>query len=214
MGEVSTTDPPPATSVLSTSVSGARWAAEEPTSNVCHVPHPITPSRSAVEGIARICMQISSAGTVHSVAHSRVVSSGSNNLGGWWDGARLAILVNGYEGKRGISDLLAHPGLEAARSCFDLDRHGCSADTLDACVHTKNIAHADRTDEVHGVHCDCHHTALRSLNPSDAACLVHLRHHPSTEDVAVGVRIGRHCDGAYRQIALWFGLVCHIFALL
>ena len=50
----------------------------------------------------------------------------------------------------------------------------------------------------------------RALDPGDAAGLVHARQHPATEDVAVGVGVGRHRADADREHAARRGVaVCH-----
>jgi hypothetical protein len=108
------------------------------------------------------------------MVQSGSVSSRRNDFNGWRDRARPAILVDSDESERCIRDLLAPLGLESPRPRFDLDCHGCPADTLDPRVDTKDITYTNRTDEVHGVNCDCHHTTLRALDPGYATSLVHL----------------------------------------
>ena len=54
IGEESTSRPPNPANAASTSSSGARSASAAPTSNVCHVPSPITGTASPDDGIARV----------------------------------------------------------------------------------------------------------------------------------------------------------------
>jgi hypothetical protein len=62
---------------------------------------------------------------------------------------------------------------------------------------------------VHRLYGDGHDPALSALDPGDTAGLIHLRHHPPAEDVAVGVRLRRHRDRAHGQLAARFGIARH-----
>jgi hypothetical protein len=57
IGELSITEPPASNSTFSTSARGCRSAGAGPTSKVCQVPQPITPSGSPLDVMARVCMR-------------------------------------------------------------------------------------------------------------------------------------------------------------
>ena len=105
-----------------------------------------------------------------------------------------------------VRDLVAMLRLETLRPGLDMDLHRGTPDALDLGVDLQHVAHTHRLDEGHPLDHDRHHAALRALDTRYAAGLIHVRHHPAAEDVAVCVGVGRHRDGAYRKGAARLGL--------
>ena len=105
-----------------------------------------------------------------------------------------------------VRDLVAMLRLETLRPGLDMDLHRGAPDALDLGVDLQHVADTHRLDEGHPLDHDRHHAALRAFDARDAAGLVHVRHHPAAEDVAVCVGVGRHRDRAYRKGAARLGL--------
>jgi hypothetical protein len=114
---------------------------------------------------------------------------------------RAAVVADMDKCEGCVGHLVAAMRLEALRPGLDVDLHRGAPDALHFGIDLEHVADAHRLDEGHRLDHDCHDTALRALHACDAAGLVHVRHHPAAEDVAVGIGVGRHRDGAHGEFA-------------
>src|SRR6185437_16693428 len=100
--------------------------------------------------------------------------------------------------------------LEAPRPGLDVNLHRGAADTFHDRVDLEHIADAHRADELHRLDRDGDDAAAGALDAGDAAGLVHARHHPAAEDVAIGVGVGRHRADAHGELAARAQVVAHV----
>src|SRR5579872_4046761 len=103
----------------------------------------------------------------------------------------------------------------AANPALDFDRHGCATDFDNFRVACHFVADEDGAMERHRGYGDGDDPPARASHRDGAASEVHLRQKPAAEYVALGVRIGRHRNGAQRRFAAWqivgrFGCVFHL----
>src|SRR5258708_29481651 len=91
-----------------------------------------------------------------------------------------------------------HPGLhrDVDRGAADLEERGVAVD---------DVADADRMEKRHAVYGDGGHATAREVAGVDGGAEIHLRHEPAAEDIAAGVGVGRHRNGADDKLAIWFG---------
>ena len=73
-------------------------------------------------------------------------------------------------------------------------------------VERQNVAHAHGLLEDEFIHRHSHHAGVADTLGQHRAGQVHLGHDPATEDVAIGVDIGRHGDDFEHQLLIgWQG---------
>ena len=124
-------------------------------------------------------------------------------------GTRLSSVIDSNECKDCACHLLPDMRPEPASPSFDCDGHRCSTNMIDRCVDAEDISYFDRSNEVHSIHCTRDHTPHRSLGAGDPTSEIHLRHHPSTKDVAARIGVRRHRNGAQSELAAWIWIFIH-----
>ena len=125
------------------------------------------------------------------------------------DRPRLAVVVDGDEGEGRIRHLVAMMGAKPHRPGLDVNLHRGAADALHIGEHLQHVADPHRLQERHRIDRHGDDTAARPLHPGDAAGLVHPRHHPAAEDIAIGIGVRRHGDHPHGQRAARRRLFAH-----
>lgn len=94
---------------------------------------------------------------------------------------------------------------------FDRQRHRRAADALDMRIDAQRIAHLHRLGESHLLDRRRHHPAPGALGGANTAGKVHLRHNPTTENIARRIGIGWHgqCPQCQFAVRLPIGVSHH-----
>ena len=116
------------------------------------------------------------------------------------------VRVQRDEGEDTLGDLHLGGAKIAMSDDLDADRHRSAADLFDLGIDRDQIAQVDRGDELHRLDRDRSNRALGPPRSDDASRNVHLTKHPATEDMAVGVDIGRPGDDAQNRRSFKIGL--------